>query len=249
MNHLFEACTGNLQSVREALRGGAERIELCAALPLGGLTPSLGMVRAVREMAPRLTVHLLVRPREGNFVYSEDEVQVMVHDIAEALPYVDGIVCGALLPDGDIDLAAMVRLVEASKDKPVTFHRAFDECRSPFIALQQIIDLGCRRLLTSGQQPTAFEGIPLLRQLCGSCVNLPLTSSSSCLVVASTRTMHGKFLNRQVPWRFTAQPLAAQVSPRVRRWRGFSVLWISNRFRFRSTFLSFLTSDSLVFYL
>ena len=166
MNHLFEACTGNLQSVREALRGGAERIELCAALPLGGLTPSLGMVRAVREMAPRLTVHLLVRPREGDFVYSEDEVQVMVHDITEALPYVDGIVCGALLPDGDIDLAAMARLVEASKDKPVTFHRAFDECRSPFIALQQIIDLGCRRLLTSGQQPTAFEGIPLLRQLC-----------------------------------------------------------------------------------
>ena len=67
MNHLFEACTGNLQSVREALKGGAERIELCAALPLGGLTPSLGMVRAVREMAPRLTVHLLVRPREGDF--------------------------------------------------------------------------------------------------------------------------------------------------------------------------------------
>ena len=165
MNHLFEACTGNLQSVREALRGGAERIELCAALPLGGLTPSLGMVRAVREMAPRLTVHLLVRPREGDFVYSEDEVQVMVHDIAEALPYVDGIVCGALLPDGDIALAAMARLVEASKDKPVTFHRAFDVCRNLVAGLEQVIDLGCSRLLTSGQRPTAVEGIPLLRRL------------------------------------------------------------------------------------
>ena len=166
MNHLFEACTGNLQSVREALRGGAERIELCAALPLGGLTPSLGMVRAVREMAPRLTVHLLVRPREGDFVYSEDEVHVMVHDIAEALPYVDGIVCGALLPDGDIDLAAMVRLVEASKDKPVTFHRAFDEMtEDPLEALEKVIGCGCHRILTSGCRPSAEEGIDTLRQL------------------------------------------------------------------------------------
>ncbi len=165
MRHVFEVCTCNLQSVQEAIKGGAERIELCAALPLGGVTPSLGMVRTVREMAPRLTIQLLVRPREGNFVYSAEEVKVMERDITDALPYVDGIVCGALLPDGHIDQACMERLVRASKDKPVTFHRAFDECQSPLVSLEQIISSGCRRLLTSGQQPTALEGIPLIREL------------------------------------------------------------------------------------
>lgn len=165
MKHLFEACTGNLQSVQEAIIGGAERIELCAALPLGGLTPSMGMVKAVREMAPQLTIHLLVRPREGNFMYSENEVKVMERDIAEALPYIDGIVSGALTSDGDIDLKTMERLMKASQNKPVTFHRAFDVCRYPLVALEQIIDLGCHRILTSGQQPTAMEGARLIQQL------------------------------------------------------------------------------------
>ena len=165
MKHLFEACTANMASVREAVLGGAERIELCTALPLGGLTPSIGMVKAVREMAPHLTIHLLIRPREGDFVYQEDEVAVMERDMEEAQPFVDGFVCGALLPDGGIDTATMRRLIKKAGEKPVTFHRAFDVCRDPIEGFQQVIDLGCRRLLSSGQQPTAVEGIPLLRQL------------------------------------------------------------------------------------
>lgn len=159
-------CAGCLQSVEAAVSGGAKRIELCAALPLDGLTPSIGLLRTVRSLYPALTVHVLVRPREGTFVYSEGEVEIMEHDIHAMLPLADGFVCGALTPDGRIDMGAMRRLTDAAVSKPVTFHRAFDCCRDPFEALEQIISLGCRRILTSGQQPTAEQGIPLLRQLC-----------------------------------------------------------------------------------
>lgn len=165
MSYIFEACTANMASVEEAVLGGAERIELCTALPLGGLTPSLGMLKTIRQHFPPLTIHVLIRPREGDFVYRKDEIAVMECDIKEILPYADGIVCGALLPNGDIDMDAMRRLVSAANGKPITFHRAFDVCRDPIMALEQIIDLGCHRLLTSGQQPTALEGIPLIRQL------------------------------------------------------------------------------------
>ncbi len=165
MNYLFEACTANLASVEEAVSGGAKRIELCTALPLGGLTPSIGMLKSVRERYPQLTIHVLIRAREGDFVYREDETAMMERDIEEALPYADGFVFGALLPQGDIDTRTMSRLMSAANGKPVTFHRAFDECRHPIESLEQIIDLGCQRLLTSGQQPTAVEGIPLLRHL------------------------------------------------------------------------------------
>ncbi len=165
MKRLFEVCAGNLESAIEAVRGGATRIELCSALSLDGLTPSLGMLKTVREIAPHLIIHVLIRPREGNFVYQEKEVEVMERDITAAIPYADGIVCGALLPNGDIDLSTMRRLIQASSGLPVTFHRAFDVCREPLTALEQIIELGCHRLLTSGQQSTAFEGIPFLRRL------------------------------------------------------------------------------------
>ena len=165
MSILFEACTANMASVEEAFQGGAERIELCSALPLGGITPSLGMLQTIRSRYPRLTIHVLIRPREGDFVYREDEITVMEHDIAAALPYADGFVCGALLPNGDIDMGVMRRLIKAASSKPVTFHRAFDVCRNPIAALEQIISLGCQRLLTSGQQPTAVDGIPLIHHL------------------------------------------------------------------------------------
>ena len=162
---LLEVCTGSLQSVINAVSGGARRIELCSALPLDGLTPSIGLLSKVRAMFPELTVHVLIRPREGNFVYTEEEVDILERDIRAALPYADGIVVGALTPDGDVDIVAMRRLMRAAGECPVTFHRAFDVCREPLVALEQIIGLGCRRLLTSGQQPSALEGVPLLRQL------------------------------------------------------------------------------------
>lgn len=164
-DRLLEVCTGSLGSVVAAVEGGAQRIELCQALSLDGLTPSIGMLSLVRELYPELTIHVLIRVREGDFVYDRREVRAMERDIRAALPYADGIVVGALTRGGDVDMAAIGCLVQAAEGRPVTFHRAFDVCRDPLVALEQIIGLGCRRILTSGQQPTALQGIPLLRQL------------------------------------------------------------------------------------
>ena len=165
MKRLLEVCTGSLQSVMAAVEGGAERIELCSALSLDGLTPSLGLLKTIRSMYPTLKIHVLIRPREGDFVYSEEEVRIMEEDIKASLPYADGIVIGALDAEGNIDIETTRRLVAASEGKPVTFHRAFDVCRDPLTALEQIISLGCQRILTSGQQPKAVQGVSLLKAL------------------------------------------------------------------------------------
>ena len=165
MKRLFEVCTGNLASVIAAVEGGAERIELCSALSLDGLTPSIGLLKYVRQTFPELKIHVLIRSCEGGFVYSKDDLDTMLLDIHEASSYADGIVCGALTQEGDIDTEALRLMVETSEGKPFTFHRAFDKCRNPQEALEQIIDAGCKRILTSGQQPTAEQGIPLLHEL------------------------------------------------------------------------------------
>ena len=165
MKRLLEVCTGNLASVIAAVEGGAERIELCSALSLDGLTPSIGLQKYVRQTYPQLKIHVLIRSCEGGFVYSKDNLETMLLDIHEASAYADGIVCGALTPEGDIDTEALRLMVEASEGKPFTFHRAFDKCRNPQEALEQIIDAGCKRILTSGQQPSAEQGIPLLHEL------------------------------------------------------------------------------------
>lgn len=165
MRNLLEVCTGSLKSVEAAAAGGAERIELCSALSLDGLTPSLGMLKTVRSLYPALRIHVLIRPREGDFVYTEPEWDAMAADIRAMLPYADGFVSGALTPAGDVDVEMTSRLITACSGRPFTFHRAFDACRDPFGALRQLISLGCDRLLTSGQQPSAEQGIDLIRQL------------------------------------------------------------------------------------
>lgn len=169
---ILEVCCADLQSVRAAIEGGADRIELCRDLDLDGLTPTRQMIReAIRLCHPAgVRVHVLIRCRDGNFVYTPDEVQTMTDEIRMALDEgADGIVLGALMHNGDIDLDACRRwllCVNESKHQPqTTFHRAFDVCRHPMQALQQIRDLGFTRILTSGQAPTAEAGIPLLRQL------------------------------------------------------------------------------------
>ena len=191
---LLEVCCGNPESVDAAVAGGARRIELCADLELDGLTPPMAWLRAVKEKYPDLTVHVLIRPRDGDFVYSPEEADLMALQIESALTFgADGIVIGGLTPDGDIDLPLIEQLISvintsnlateldrsdlchAANDShffpspfrrvSITFHRAFDRCRHPFAALEQIIDLGCDRILTSGQAPTAEEGADLLRRL------------------------------------------------------------------------------------
>ena len=161
---LLEVCCGDLQSVRAAKEGGAHRVELCRALDVDGLTPSQAMME--EAIGTGIPVQILIRPREGDFVYSKDEVESMLCDIRLAKKLgANGVVIGALKPDGSIDEDIIRRLVEEAEGMSITFHRAFDVCGKTFEALEQIISLGCHRLLTSGQAPTAEQGIPLLKRL------------------------------------------------------------------------------------
>ena len=162
----FEICANSVESCVEAQRGGADRVELCAGIPEGGTTPSYGDIVMARKVLGTTKLHVIIRPRGGDFLYSDLERQIMLEDVRMARKVgVDGVVFGALLPDGDIDMDFMQQLMAECKGMSVTFHRAFDVCRDPFLALEQIIELGCDRILTSGQMPKAEEGVDLLKQL------------------------------------------------------------------------------------
>lgn len=162
----LEVCCGDLQSVCAAIEGGAHRVELCEALELDGLTPSEAMMESAIGMG--IPVQVLIRVREGDFVYNKEEVCKMQHDIRIARELgAAGVVIGALMPDGSIDEDAIRRMMDEAEGLSVTFHRAFDVCRNPEEALEKIISLGCHRLLTSGQAPTAEQGIPMLKKLVG----------------------------------------------------------------------------------
>lgn len=160
----LEVCCGDLQSVRAAIEGGAHRVELCEALELDGLTPSEAMMESAIGMG--IPVQVLIRVREGDFVYNKDEICKMRNDIRLARKLgAAGVVIGALMPDGSIDEEAIRCMMDEAEGLSVTFHRAFDVCREPEEALEKIISLGCHRLLTSGQAPTAELGIPMLKKL------------------------------------------------------------------------------------
>lgn len=161
----YEVCANGITSCVAAQEGGANRVELCAGIPEGGTTPSLGMIIGARK-AIDIQLNVIIRPRGGDFLYSEIEIEEMETDIKAAIDAgADGLVFGCLNVFGAIDLPKMKRLMQAAGSHPVTFHRAFDHCRDPHLALRQIEELGCTRILTSGQKPTAPEGAELLRQL------------------------------------------------------------------------------------
>lgn len=160
----LEVCCGDLQSVRAAIEGGAHRVELCEALELDGLTPSEAMMESA--IGTGIPVQVLIRVREGDFVYNKDEICKMRNDIRLAHKLgAAGVVIGALMPDGSIDEEAIRCMMEEAEGLSVTFHRAFDVCHEPEEALEKIISLGCHRLLTSGQATTAEQGIPMLKKL------------------------------------------------------------------------------------
>ncbi len=161
----FEICANSVASCRAAQEGGADRVELCAGIPEGGTTPSYGMIKNARESIS-IDLNVIIRPRGGDFLYNQEELREMVYDIKVARGLgADGLVFGCLCPDGTVDKEAMKQLMEASGDTPVTFHRAFDHSSDPFQAMEDIIELGCARILTSGCRPTALEGVSLLNQL------------------------------------------------------------------------------------
>lgn len=161
----LEICAGSVESAIAARDGGAQRIELCAALEVGGVTPSAGLIAQARKVEG-LTLNVIIRPRGGDFLYNDYEAACMEQDIHTCKQLgVDGVVIGALTAEGDIDTVTCKRLIAAADGMSVTFHRAFDMCRDPRKALEELIAMGCNRVLTSGQAATALAGAPLLKEL------------------------------------------------------------------------------------
>ncbi|HWX66380.1 MAG TPA: copper homeostasis protein CutC [Rhodanobacter sp.] len=162
---ILEIAANSVASALAAQEGGAGRVELCTALELGGLTPSHAQIALAREHL-RIPLYVLIRPRAGDFFYSELECETMRRDIeACAALGCDGVVLGVLDADGSVDIARCRALIAAAGKLGVTFHRAFDLSCNPAQALEDIIALGCERILTSGAQASALEGTELIRQL------------------------------------------------------------------------------------
>lgn len=163
----IEICANSFASAKAAQDAGAHRIELCTELSVGGLTPSHGLIEKVIDDLD-IPVHVLIRPRSGNFTYSEEEFDVMVKDLAFCKKIgCAGIVSGILNNENEIDFERIKRLVNASEGMEFTFHRAFDWVEYPLQELQKLMDLKVNRLLTSGQKSTAVKGISLLKNLKG----------------------------------------------------------------------------------
>ncbi len=165
MKTIIEICLEDVSSVLAAQKGGADRIELCSDLFEGGLTPSIGTVRYAMEVSS-IPINCMLRPRGGDFCYSEVEFQVMKEDVrAFKEAGVNGVVFGILTPDGKVDMERSREIIELARPLSVTFHRAFDMTRDPYKALEDLISLGVDRVLTSGQEASVMEGIDLLADL------------------------------------------------------------------------------------
>ncbi len=161
----IEVCCGHLESALLAEQGGADRIELCSSLPLGGLTPSPACIKLVKENLS-IPVRVLIRPREGHFFYSRIEKQQILKEVEDSLNAgADGLVVGALNKDYSIDILFIKKIIKIARQTSLTFHRAFDFVEHPFLAMEQLQQLGFDYILTSGLQKTAREGKEVIRQL------------------------------------------------------------------------------------
>jgi copper homeostasis protein len=165
MNFKLEIIGFNIESCLIAQASGANRIELCDNPGDGGTTASYGFIKAARK-ALQIDLYPIIRPRGGDFLYSDEEFEIMQTDVQLCKEIgCDGVVIGMLNKDGSIDKKRCSKLVSLAYPLGVTFHRAFERCSNPFEALEDIIEIGCERILTSGQQPTAPEGADLINQL------------------------------------------------------------------------------------
>jgi copper homeostasis protein len=162
---IFEVCVDTIESALAAQAGGATRLELCSALSEGGLTPSLGLVEVVLESVA-LPVNAMLRPRRGDFTYTQAEFDVLLRDLYNMKKAgVHGFVAGFLTPDGNVDVPRVKQVVEAAAPLEMTFHRAFDWCADPYQALEELISAGVRRILTAGQQSSAAAGLDMIAAL------------------------------------------------------------------------------------
>jgi copper homeostasis protein len=163
--NILEICCYNLDSALIAADTGADRVELCADPGAGGTTPGIGLIKTVRKKI-NIELYPIIRIRGGDFLFSDEEFEVMLHEVeACKAAGCEGVVTGMLLPDGRVDKTHVSRLVAKAYPMGVCFHRAFDWTRNPFEALEDIISIGCERILTSGQQPVAILGVHLIRDL------------------------------------------------------------------------------------
>lgn len=163
--YTLECCVDSVESAIRAKKGGADRLELCSNLVIGGTTPTLALYQRIREYVD-IRIHVLIRPRFGDFLYSDQELHIIMEEIdmfREA--GADGIVIGCLMKDGNLDCQAMHRLIEHSGQMSITLHRAFDMCKDPFQTLKEASSMGIHTILTSGCQSSCLKGIDLLRQL------------------------------------------------------------------------------------
>ncbi len=167
MKYIVEIATTDFTTTKSAVEGGADRIELCSALSEGGLTPSYGLIKQCRRTFD-VALFPIIRPRAGDFLYTNDEFDLMKLDVLFAKQSCcEGVVIGLLKKDGNIDIERTAALIDLAYPLEVTFHRAFDRCLDPFKTLEELIDIGCQRILTSGQKPTAPEGVDLIAELIG----------------------------------------------------------------------------------
>jgi copper homeostasis protein len=162
---LIEVCCGSVDDAVEAEKGSADRVELNSSLFLGGLTPSLGSIIEAKKRL-KIPVMVMIRPRAGGFCYTQAEMAVMLNDAKLAVAHgADGLVFGILTPDGSIEMERCKQIIEVANGRETVFHRAFDVTAEPLKALEQLIELGFTRVLTSGQQRSVPEGIELIKEL------------------------------------------------------------------------------------
>lgn len=165
-NYILECCVDSVESAIEAAEGGADRLELCAALIIGGTSPSTALFEQVKKVCS-LPIRVLLRPRFGDFLYTDHEFAILRREVeifrnAGA----DGVVIGTLTPNGGLNMTQMSELIKTAGDLKITLHRAFDVCADPLKTYRQAAELGIDTILTSGQEQDALTGMPLLKELC-----------------------------------------------------------------------------------
>ncbi len=188
---MVEVCANGVESCLAAQEGGADRVELCAGIPEGGTTPSYGEIKVARRVLTSTRLHVIIRPRGGDFLYSDLEVERMAADIAVCRDLgVDGVVFGCLRADGTIDIEKSRYLMECSQGMSVTCHRAFDRAVNPEQALEDLIAVGFDRILTSGQQPKAIQGAELLARLNRQAAGRIILMAGSGVTEQNIRQLH-----------------------------------------------------------
>ena len=224
---ILEVCCYSMECSLEAQRSGADRIELCAAPQEGGLTPSLGVLKSVRD-AVTIPVHPIIRPRGGDFCYTAGEFAAMLDDVAAVKELgFPGLVIGILDADGQVDRVRMEKIMTAAGTLAVTFHRAFDMCADPRQACAELSELPVQRILTSGQQASAEKGISLIREL--------IARSDTPIIMAGAGVR--------------AANLAVFLQAGVKEVHSSAGQWLPSPMRFRNPGLSMSTDASADEYL